>query len=399
MKAVNVGAHVAAATVVFLMTLFPIGVARAADGTERAAAEARQWPIFRGDRGLTGHRSEFIPRTLEPVWTFKADSALSSSPVLSHDRVYIGSSEGTFYALSLEDGGEAWTATFDDSFEAAPLLVDDYVIIGGLSGTLYAMDRSNGRIRWRYEAENRIAGSANWAQLPNGKKIVLAGSYDTRVHAVWLATGEKVWSYETGSYINGTPAVNGERVVVGGCDALVHVLNIDDGSLRMEIDVGSYIPGSAAVADGRAYVGHYGNQTVCVDINGGFVVWEYGDAKNGSPFFASPAVNENVVVVGSRDKAVHCIARQTGDKLWTARTRGDVDSSPVIAGNCVVTASGDGRVYLFDLATGADLWSYEIGAPIIACPAVLPDGFVIAADDGRVYRFADPGSTRREATP
>ena len=157
------------------------------------------------------------------------------------------------------------------------------------------------------------------------------------------------------------------------------------------MNTGSYIPGSAALVDGRAYVGHYGNKFLCVDILEEKIVWEYENEKNGGPFFSSPAVGKERVVIGSRDELLHCIHRETGEKIWTFRTRGEIDSSPVIAGESVIAASMDGRLYIVDLETGKGKWSYEIGAPIVGCPAVTGGMILIGAEDGRIYAFGEDG--------
>ena len=106
-------------------------------------------------------------------------------------------------------------------------------------------------------------------------------------------------------------------------------------------------------------------------------------------FFSSPAVSKNRVVIGSRDKLVHCIDRKSGEKIWTFQTRDDVDSSPVIAGEQVVVGSNDGRLYVLELRGGDLIWSYEIGDDIVGSPAVTDGHIFVGAEDGRVYAFGE----------
>ena len=72
-------------------------------------------------------------------------------------------------------------------------------------------------------------------------------------------TGQLVWAFETGNYVNGSPAVDDGKCVFGGCDALIHVVSVADGAKVAEIDSGSYIAASAAFLDGQVYVGNYEN--------------------------------------------------------------------------------------------------------------------------------------------
>lgn len=84
---------------------------------------------------------------------------------------------------------------------------------------------------------------------------------------------------------------------------------------------------------------------------------------------------------------LHCVERDTGERLWTFQTQGEVESSPVLSIDKVLVGSDDGRLYLVALADGKELWNYEIGAPIKASPAIARNRVVIGAEDGFVYAF------------
>ncbi|MCX5637702.1 MAG: PQQ-like beta-propeller repeat protein, partial [Planctomycetota bacterium] len=183
----------------------------------------------------------------------------------------------------------------------------------------------------------------------------------------------------------GSPAVSDGKVVFGGCDARIHVVSSADGKMLTQIDTGSYIAGSAALVEGRVYVGNYDNVFICADIAAGAVVWKYTGET--APIFSSPAVDEDVVVFGCRDKRVHCVSRDNGKAVWTFQTSGEVDSSPAICGDKVVVGSGDGRLYMLRLSDGKQVWSYEVGQPIISSPAVAGGIVVVGSDDGFVYAF------------
>ena len=142
---------------------------------------------------------------------------------------------------------------------------------------------------------------------------------------------------------------------------------------------------SAAIAGNHAYVGHYGNEVFCLDLAGTNILWR--SKQTNAAFFSSPAVTEKQVIIGARDKRLHCLDRATGTQLWTFATQGDVDSSPVVVGDNVVFGSGDGRLYLVSLATGKKLWSYDLGKELTASPAIADSLVIIGCEDGVVYAF------------
>jgi outer membrane protein assembly factor BamB len=349
-----------------------------------------RWPIFRGDRGLTGVAKGRLSDQMRLLWTYKTGDAIISSPVVDKDNVYIGSTDGKVYAIRLKNGKKIWEFDTGIAIEASPLVLDGTVYIGSLDGTFYAIDSRDGTLRWTYETAFRIVGSANWISAVGGKGYwILIGSYDNTLHCVDAETGKRVWHYVTDNFINGAPAIHiiddGE-VVFGGCDAHVHVVSLDRGVLSAKINVGSYIAASAAVYGGNAYIGHYENRLVSVDLGNRRIDWEYGDDESGA-FFSSPAVNEEYVIVGSKDWRLHCVDREDGAGIWSFDTGGEVDSSPVICGDKVVFGSADGYLYMLDLDNGSELWSYEIGEGIISSPAVASGMVIIGAEDGRVYGF------------
>ncbi|MFC2154977.1 PQQ-binding-like beta-propeller repeat protein [Acidobacteriota bacterium] len=352
--------------------------------------ETAYWPIFRGDAGLSGTSRDKIPDKLSLRWNFQTGGEIFSSPAIGSGRVYIGSTDGKVYALHLEDGKKIWEFDTGDDIEASPLLLDDSIYIGSLSSDFFSLNADTGAVQWKYKTEGSIYGSANWARKQGSlEMLVFVGSHDNRMYCFDGATGKLNWTYETNHYINGAPATDGTLIVFGGCDEKLHIANVLDGKKLGEVGIGSYIPGSAALAGETAYLGHYGNKLVSIDMKNKKIAWEYSDAEHADPFFSSPAVGEDHVVIGSRDGFLHCVNRETGKKAWVFRTRDEVNSSPVIAGNRVVVGSIDGRLYVVNLKNGREAWSYEIGAAIIGCPAVTGGWIVIGSEDGRVYAFGE----------
>lgn len=344
------------------------------------------WPMFRGGQGLLGRASGTLADSLELLWRFKTEGQVKSSPAIGDGLVFVGSSDANVYAIDLASGNRVWAYRTGGDVEAGPCVVDGSVYIGSSDRHLYAFDANSGAFKWKYKTGGKILGSANWTSSPDKRDTrILVGSYDSKLHCVDANSGNLVWAYETDSYVNGAPAVDGERVVFGGCDGMIHVVSLSDGSHVAEIDAESYIAASAVVANGRAYVGNYEETFFCADIIRGKVLWRYPNPD--FPFYSSPALGQDVVVVGSRDKRLHCVSRTSGDIVWTFQTGGDVDSSPVICGDKVVVGSGDGRLYVIRLSDGKKVWSYEIGQPIVSSPAVASGIVVVGCDDGYVYAF------------
>lgn len=369
----------------------PAGLRFANGSTRPAGWQASgppSWPIFRGDPGLQGIAPGTLPDSLELLWTFETEAAITSSPVVADGLVYFGSDDTRVYAVELETGAKLWSFATEDIVEAPPLVHRGTVYVGSSDFFFYALDANTGELRWKYETDDKILGGANWFSPPDGgSDRILVGSYDTQLYCFDADTGAKLWTYKTDNYVNGTPALLGERVIFGGCDAVLHVVSAATGEPLSRVELGGdcHVAGSVALADGAVYFGHYGNEFVCIDLESGETRWSYGNPQHA--FFSSPAIGTERVVFGGRDKQLHCVDRASGEPVWTFRTRRKVDGSPVIAGDKVVFGSGDGRLYVLGLADGEELWAYDIGRSIFASPAVVGGMVLIGGDDGLLYAF------------
>ena len=346
----------------------------------------RDWAIFRGDTGLTGVAAGRLPEVPELLWTYPTEGAVTSSPVVVGGAVYFGSDDMKVHCVDAETGEARWTFLTEDIIEAPPLVVDGGVYVGSSDFFFYALDAATGELRWKYETDDKILGGANYARTDKGLVIVV-GSYDAKLYGFDAASGERLWAYATENFVNGTPAVEGGRAVFGGCDAVLHVVSIEtgEGLGRVELGADCHIAGSAAIAEGRVYFGHYGNQFVAVDLEAEEVVWHYDSPRHA--FFSSPAIGEDRLVFGGRDKQLHCVKREDGAPLWTFPTRRQVDGSPVICGDAVLFGSEDGRIYIVGLEDGAERWSFDVGKAIVSSPAVVGDRFYVGANDKRLYAF------------
>ena len=204
-----------------------------------------------------------------------------------------------------------------------------------------------------------------------------------------------LWTFNTEDEVKGSIVVVGDKAlfgsvdgpltVVGGCDAVAHIIDLGSGEKIGGVEVGSPIAGSMAMIDGQVYFGHYGEEVLALDVKTQKQLWKYEDRK--FAYFSTPAVTADRVIIGGRDKRIHCLNRKDGSQVWQFKTRGAVDSSPVVSGDAIVCGSDDGFLYLIDLATGEERWSFEIGEPVQGSPAVAQGRIFIGSLDGSVYCF------------
>jgi outer membrane protein assembly factor BamB len=353
--------------------------------TLKKSASNINWPLFRGHQDLSASADGILSDEFELAWTFTAGGGIGAAPIINKGIIFATSADGKIYALSAENGNKIWDFDSGSPIEASALYLKNTVYVGNHKGALYALDAGTGKEKWKFAAAEKIAGSANYAETKDGGSLILVGSYDNVMHALDAETGKQEWEYATQSYINGSPAVYKDKLAFGGCDELLRILRVDDGKEEARFPMGSYIPSSVCFYKGDIYLAHYGGNLFCVSLLQNKILWQYPKDSAAGPFFGSPAVNMEKVVIGSQDGKIYTVNRLTGELLWTFTTKGEVKSSPVIFGSKVVAGSSDGRLYILNLDDGTKLWSYEIGGDVAGF-AVTGEMIIAAAGTG-VYAF------------
>ena len=96
-----------------------------------------------------------------------------------------------------------------------------------------------------------------------------------------------------------------------------------------------------------------------------------------SAIYASPAVVNNVVYVGSNNGFFYAINATDGTERWTFKeTAGDIDSSAAVVGDVIYFGNYDYSVYALDLS-GNKLWNYPTTGKILSSPTVVGNDLYI----------------------
>jgi outer membrane protein assembly factor BamB len=343
------------------------------------------WPMTRGGPALSGSVAARLPLTPKIAWTFPSQSGISAEAAIADGRVYFGNDKGRLFCLAADSGRELWHFDTKDTIAAAPAVSGGQVYLTSNDGKLYTLAAATGAPLWQFATDEKISSGATVIRNPRGPgEWVLINGYDGTTRVLQATDGQVVWTYKTDDYINGAPAiVDGRWVVFGGCDAKLHVVNLLDGKLAHTIATDAHIPASIGTFGPMAFCGNYANQAVAFDVPGGKVAWTYQDRA--MPFFSSPAINDRLVLIGSRDKSLHAIQRATGEVAWKFKTGGRVEGSPILFENGVVFGSADGRLYAASLDTGTELWRLELGEALVASPAFGENLIVVGGEKGTLF--------------
>ncbi len=351
----------------------------------RVPQPSDSWSMFRGSSALGGLSQTPLPKTLKLRWSYQAAESVESSAAIVDGTVYVGSMDGFLYAVDLATGKERWRYQAAGPIgESSPCVHAGMVYVGDLAATFHAVDAASGKARWTFQAGDEIRSSPNWFE-----NRIYFGSYDQNLYCLSAADGTLTWKYTTEGPVHCTPSIDAGRVYVSGCDETFRAISTSAGKQLYALPLGAYSGASAAVRDANAYVGTFANEVLAIDLQERSLRWSYRHQVRSFPYYSSAAVDGNRVVVGGRDKMVHCLDRASGKEVWTFLTGARVESSPLIAGDRVFVGSNDGKLYELDLASGKKNWEFAAGAPLSASPAAAQGALVIGSQDGVLYCFGN----------
>jgi eukaryotic-like serine/threonine-protein kinase len=99
-----------------------------------------QFPVPRPP-GQPGGRWRVSPRQLP--------GGIISAPAVAPEALYVGDTNGYFYARHTLNGEELWQFRAGGAIMASPLIIGPRAYFGAIDGFLYALDRSNGNLIWK----------------------------------------------------------------------------------------------------------------------------------------------------------------------------------------------------------------------------------------------------------
>lgn len=364
-----------------LLLLAPCSLLLFAQSPQSPVSDA--WPQFRGNPALTGAATSTPPSKLKVLWTYEAGEPIESSAAIADGTVFVGTQAAELLALDLKNGAVRWKYKANEGIgESSPSVSGGIVYVGDLSGMVHAVSVQDGKGVWTYKTGSEIKASP----VVVGDRVLI-GSYDETLYCLAAKTGKLIWQFRINGPVHCTVSVSNGIAYVSGCDEVFRAVRISDGKEMFSVSSGAYTGASPALQGSLAFFGTFSNEVLSVNLQSRQVVWRYENKQRQFPFYSSAALSGGKVVLGGRDKLVHCLEAASGKVAWTFATRARVDSSPAIAAERVYIGSNDGWFYVLDLSNGAKLWEFEAGAGLSASPAIGGGRIVIGSQDGRLYCF------------
>ncbi len=235
---------------------------------------------------------------------------------------------------------------------------------------------------WEYDALAGISGT------PLVKdSVVIVGTLRGELHAINIATGNRMGYAVMESAVSGTPVWDGGYVYVAcalGTETLL-CMSLRDGMRRW---TGKYGPieTSPLVVGEFLYVVTLDGVLECLKKADGLEFWKYelGEKDVRKPVRSSPATDGEVIVFGSDGGGIYAVERLSGKLRWEYQATTSIFATPVLSNGMCVVGAIDGVLYALDTRTGELRWKYETGTRIFAPAAATQKQIFIGTADGKV---------------
>src|SRR3954447_19087318 len=286
-------------------------------------------------------------------WRKRIGGLAASAPGASGASVYFVVNRGGYggiagagpakgVAMNRRTGRIRWAKRLGSASESSPLVVQGRLYVGSQNGTVYALAAKSGRILWRH-----YAGGPVKAALAYSHGRLFLGDYGGSVTALRPRNGSVAWRSSGYGQIYATPAVAFGRVYIGSKSGSVYAISASSGRRLWSRPTGGYVYAAPAVGAVRGmrpavFVGSYSGQFMALDARSGRTLWSRGGY--GTISGAASIIGRIVYFSSLSARRTWALSANTGRPLWSI---GKGAFNPAISDGKRVYITGYGSQYAF----------------------------------------------------
>ena len=314
-------------------------------------------------------------------WSADIDSPVTSGITIHGNILILGDRSGTLHALSTATGAELWTYNGSSMILGTPAIVSNEVIFAQEDGEISCVDVSDGSVIWRSLPVSESGSRLNDG-VSCGMGLVFSARTDGEIFALDAFSCDDVWTYQAKQGLRTAPAYGDGFVFQGEYDGLFSIIDAKTGERVNGGGAGGAV-NTPVVRDGKVYFSAADGSVQSVQIQDVIPLWSV-NIKD--PVTTSPALGENIIVVGTARGYVFALNEADGKTLWQYDTNGgSITALPVIADGLVFVGGGDGVLHMLDIETGKELHRFTTKQGIETKPAYSDGVFYFGGNRGIIY--------------
>ncbi|MNQ18879.1 Outer membrane protein assembly factor BamB precursor [compost metagenome] len=153
-------------------------------------------------------------------------ASIYSLPAFDKKNLYFTNSIGEMQSVNLKNKSVNWKTETGNSIYFSPIIVKNNLVIGTIEGNLLGFDTQSGKQKWTISVGGVLVGSP----IAENNKIYTASS--TAFICADAVNGKVIWQNNLPmSYSQGTPLIQGDKIIFGVWDSYVYCLDKNTGKL------------------------------------------------------------------------------------------------------------------------------------------------------------------------
>ncbi len=303
--------------------------------------------------GYHGKVALMNPSNGQLIWETRLPGHTSAIPALNADDIFVGTTDGTLYALSTQNGKIQWQVALPSIILGAPAAVSDAVVIQAHNSTVEAFASDTGKMLW--SSDNT---SPNLSLYGNSSPLIFNGTayigFDNgQMGAYDLYQGTETWQIPVAIPsspdivnnlvdLDGTPVQDNGAIFATSYHGSLSAINAPNGQIIWQKKLSSFQ--GPAVANNKIFATDETGIVYGVDESTGQILWQQKSLQY--RFVSAPVVMGNTVIVGDYAGYVHFLAMNDGHELARINVSSDgIRAVPLVYnGNTLIVTSNDGRI-------------------------------------------------------
>lgn len=291
------------------------------------------------------------------IWQTNTKNKFSSGPTLVEGKLLLATSDAKIVALAPSDGQILWEAKVSSEVLASPAGEKGLVLVHAIDGSVTALNSKNGEKIWQVD-QSTPSLTLHYSSAPVvSGDMVLVGFSTGKLLALNLQSGLIEWE-RTISLPRGRSEL--QRMVDISADPLVAegnayvityqgklaAVNIATGDLLWEREISSYH--NMAISGNQLFVTDNDHALWAIDRETGATLWK--QTTLAERYITGPAVVGDTVVVGDLGGYLHFLSVEKGTLLSRLEFSGKIYQDPIAMGQRIIVNSHRGKVAAVMLA-------------------------------------------------
>lgn len=333
---------------------------------------AQDWPQWRGpnrDNKITGFTvPQAWPKELSKKWKVNVGVG-ESSPVLVGNKLCVHARQGgdeVILCLDAASGKEIWKdkyatqpatgpASKHPGPRSTPAVAEGKICAFGVRGILSCLDAVTGKLLWREDSKawpNFFTSSS--PLLVDGLCIIYLGSEKNGILAAYeLDSGKQKWQWTAQGAPYGSPVLltaDGTRQVVTLTAKAIVGISLDGGKLLWQVPfpIGYSDTTGTPIVDGQNII-CFGQEAGAIALRiekdrDGVTAKQVWKKAQTTHRFNTPVLRDGLLYGMTPGKLFYCMNAQTGETLWTDKTKRGECGAILNAGSVLLALTSDSEL-------------------------------------------------------